>query len=190
VSFSKNRAVILDRDGVINEDRGYVHTLEDFELLPRVAEALRLLPQDFRRIVITNQSGIMRGLYSEKQFLSLMSSVRELLLKEGVHFDAVYHCPHLPTEDCDCRKPRTALLEQAIEEFDLDPKKCFVIGDQTSDIKMGEDGGCRTILVKTGRGGEDGNYCVKPNYVAQDLYDAVRYILLTESHGEDEVEDV
>jgi len=175
----------LDRDGVINVDKGYVHKMEDFELLPRVGEALRLLPPDFKLVVITNQSGIMRGVYTESQFLSFMNSVKELLLEQGVRLDAVYHCPHLPSEDCDCRKPRMALFEKACEEFDLDPKRCFVIGDQTSDIKMGQDGGCQTILVKTGRGGEDGNYSVTPDYVAQDLYDAVRYILLTESQGKD-----
>ncbi|MHA2600934.1 MAG: D-glycero-alpha-D-manno-heptose-1,7-bisphosphate 7-phosphatase [Candidatus Thorarchaeota archaeon SMTZ1-83] len=181
----KNRAVILDRDGVLNVDKGYVHRIEDFQLLPRVIDALQLLPEDFRLIIITNQSGIGRGFYTEEQFLELMRNVKRLLARDGIHIDKVYYCPHLPSDNCSCRKPHTDLLERAVDEFGLDPKRCVVIGDHTSDIKMGEDGGCRTILVKTGLGGTDGMYPINPEYIAQDLYDAIHYIASTPTDGKD-----
>ncbi len=173
----KNRAVILDRDGVINVDKGYVHTMADFELLPRVTEALKLLPRDFKLIIITNQSGIGRGFYTQNQFLEFMDAVKDLLSKKGIRLDRVYHCPHLPWDNCRCRKPATSLLKQAAREFNLDLKRCFVVGDQTSDIKMGQDGGCYSILVQTGSGGEDRKYPIRPEYVARDLYDAIRHIV-------------
>jgi D-glycero-D-manno-heptose 1,7-bisphosphate phosphatase len=181
----KNRAVILDRDGVLNVDKGYVHRMEDFELLPRVIDALQLLPEDFRLIIITNQSGIGRGFYTEEQFLELMRNVKRLFAQDGIHVDEVYYCPHLPSDNCSCRKPATELLERAVAQFGLDRKRCFVIGDHTSDIKMGEDGGCRTILVKTGFGGTDGKYRIDPEYVAQDLYDAIRYVASASAGAKD-----
>lgn len=195
MDFQKNKAVILDRDGVINVDKGYVHRMEDFELLPRVIDALKLLPEDFKLIIITNQSGIARELYTREQYLELTRVMRELFTKKGIRLDRVYHCPHLPSDNCGCRKPATVLLERAVKEFNLNPKKCFVIGDKTSDIKMGEAKGCRTILVKTGFGGRDEKYPISPEYVAQDLYDAICYILSTDAYrplwtgGEDEGKD-
>lgn len=185
MTFSKNRAVILDRDGVINVDKGYVHRMEDFDLLPGVIDALQLLPEDFKLIIITNQSGIARGFYTEEQFLQFMRNVEDLFSGKGIHIDKVYYCPHLPSDNCKCRKPATELLERAVKEFELDPKRSFVIGDHTSDIKMGEDAGCRTILVKTGFAGQNGKHLVNPEYVAQDLYDAIRYLLSTDTSGND-----
>lgn len=176
----KNRAVILDRDGVINLDKGYIHRIEDFELLPKVIDALRLIPPDFKLIVITNQSGIARGLYTEDQFLTLTERIKELLSEKGIQLDRVYYCPHSPSDNCRCRKPGTALLEQAIKDFDLDPNRCWVIGDKASDIKMGETAGCHTILVNATS--QDELYLVNPEYVAEDLYDAICHILSIESH--------
>lgn len=174
---SKNKAVILDRDGVINVNKGYVHKLEDFEFLPKAIAALKRLPKDFKLIIITNQSGIGRGFYTEKQFLSFSKVVEDLLLQQGIRIDKTYYCPHPPEINCECRKPKPALLKKAIKDFNLDVKSCFVIGDKTADIKMGETCGCHTILVKTGYGGKDKEYAVNPNYIAEDLYDAVTYIL-------------
>jgi D,D-heptose 1,7-bisphosphate phosphatase len=176
-----NRAVILDRDGVINVDRGYVHRLEDFELIPGVLEALGLLPADFKIVIVTNQSGIGRGLFTHEQFRGFMEVLQETLSQRQIRLDGVYYCPHTPSEGCTCRKPATGLLDQAVNELGLDRRRSYVIGDQTSDIKMGEDGGCRTILVKTGTAGRDGRFSVNPDCVAEDLHEAIQYVLGEES---------
>ena len=179
-----NRAVILDRDGVINVDKGYVHRMEDFELLPGLIDALGLLPGDFKLIVITNQSGIGRGFYTDKEFQGFTDQVIEYLLERGVRLHGVYYCPHVPADKCSCRKPNPALLERAIEEFHLDPKKCFVIGDDSSDIEMGEALGCHTIFLQREDRGRRARYPTRPEHVACDMMDAVRYILSLEPSGQ------
>ena len=176
-----NRAVILDRDGVINVDRGYVHRVEDFELMPGVLEALQMLPGDFRIVIVTNQSGIARGFFTSDKFQSFMGVIEKTFTRNSIRLDRVYYCPHHPSENCRCRKPTNGMLDRVDEELGLDRRRSYVIGDQTSDIKMGEDGGCPTILVRTGAKGRDDRFQVSPDYVAEDLREAIGYVLREES---------
>ena len=141
-------------------------------------------------IVTTGQSGIGRGYYSVGQFQEFMDHLTTQLSPHHVRFDAVYFCPHHPTkalppfnEDCQCRKPKAGMIEQAVEDFakkgiKIDLKRSFVIGDKTDDGKMGNNAGCRTILVTSsaGKAGRDGNHSCEWDYQAQDLYDAACYI--------------
>jgi D-glycero-D-manno-heptose 1,7-bisphosphate phosphatase len=139
------RAAFIDRDGVINVDHGYVHRIDQFQLLPGVPSALRRLHDaGLRLIVVTNQSGIARGLYDEADFFSLTQHLQDLLDGHGVRFDAVYHCPHLPDasvpayrRDCDCRKPAPGMLLRGIAEFGIDPARSVLFGDKTTDIQAG-----------------------------------------------------
>lgn len=173
-----SRAVFIDRDGTINVDTGYVHKREDFVFIPRVVEALKLLTgTDYKIIIITNQSGIGRGKYTKQDFLALTEHIGSELRKSGARVDGVYYCPHHPDEDCACRKPKTKMLDDAVSKFGIDLSKSYVIGDKTADIKMGENAGCRTVLVKTGKAGKDGSYNVNPDFTAEDLYEAVELIL-------------
>lgn len=153
------RAAFIDRDGVLNEERDFVHRIEDFELLPGVIEALRALQAaGYLLVVITNQSGIARGLYSEADYLALTAQMRARLLAAGVTIDAVEYCPHLansPLEryrvDCDCRKPKPGMLLSAIRALDIDPGASFLVGDRLSDIEAGRAAGVgRCFLVRTG----------------------------------------
>jgi len=137
-----NKAVFLDRDGVINVDHGYVYRKEDFEFVDGIFEVCRhFQEQGYLLIVVTNQSGIARGMYSEAQFQELTDWMLERFREQGVTISKVYHCPHHPDfgpvedRDCGCRKPKPGMLLRGIEEFDLNPTDCIMIGDKGSDME-------------------------------------------------------
>ncbi len=153
------KAVFVDRDGVINEEHGYVYRVEDFRLLPGVVDGLRLLrAADWRLVVVTNQAGIARGLYTEADYQRLTSHMCTLLAAEGVILDGVYHCPHHPfaglgkfRRDCECRKPRPGLLLQAAADLGLTLPESVIIGDKDSDLEAGRAAGLTAcVLVESG----------------------------------------
>ncbi len=140
-----NKAVFLDRDGVINVDHGYVYRKEDFEFVDGIFEACRRFQdQDYLLIVVTNQSGIARGMYTEEQFQELTEWMLERFRDQGVDIAKVYHCPHHPdfgpTKDrhCNCRKPKPEMIKRGLREFQLEPANCIMIGDKVSDMKAAE----------------------------------------------------
>lgn len=188
------KAVFLDRDGTVNEEMGYLNHIERFTLLPRVAQAIRLLNQhEFKTVVITNQSGVARGYFPESLIHLVHKKMEKLLSMEGAHLDGIYYCPHHPDvgnppyrQRCRCRKPETGLVEDAVRELDLDCSQSYLIGDRGVDIEFGHLIGARGILVLTGYGKGEWEYFrdqwkVKPDHVASDLYEAVQWILLQES---------
>ena len=153
------RAAFIDRDGVINEERDYVHRPEDFHLLPGVVDGLRRLQQaGFALVVVTNQAGIARGLYGEAEFARLTEYMTALLQRQGVTLAGVYHCPHHPSAgigpwrvDCDCRKPKPGMLLQAARELSLSLPDSVLVGDKSSDIEAGRRAGVgRCLLVTSG----------------------------------------
>ena len=175
------KAIFLDREGTINEKipgREFIAKIEDFKFLPNAINALNLLSEkDFLLIIITNQTGIGKGYYTEEQY----NNVNEFMLSEfknkNIKINGAYFCKHAPEENCECRKPNLGMVNQAKEDFDINLKESYVIGDKTSDIKLGENAGCKTILVKTGHAGKDGKFEIKPDFTAEDLYDAALIIL-------------
>ena len=155
----KNKFVLLDRDGVINIEKSYLHKIEDFEYEKNVVEGLlRLRDLGYRFAIITNQAGIARGYYTEEDYLKLQSFIEEDLLKKGIKIEKSYFCPHHPNVtgkygiECDCRKPNTGNFELAIKEFDIDVKNSFMIGDKITDLIPAEKLGITPVLVKTGYG--------------------------------------
>lgn len=153
-------AAFLDRDGVINVERDYVHRIEDFTYLPNAIEGLRgLQRQGYLLIVATNQAGIGRGYYSEQQFEALTNHMTQTLAVAGVTIDDVYHCPHHPTMgigqyhvECDCRKPKPGMLLRAAKDLCVDLAKSVLIGDKTSDIAAGRAAAVgQCILVRSGQ---------------------------------------
>ncbi len=143
------KAVFLDRDGTINVDKDYLYKIEEFEYLPGVKDALRQFQAaGYELIVITNQSGIGRGYYTEADFEKLCDWMRGDLAKDGIELSGIYSCPHLPEAPvekyrvaCDCRKPQKGLFMRAVAEHGLDLKQCIAVGDKIRDLSICED--CR-----------------------------------------------
>ena len=142
-----NKAVFVDRDGTIAKDVPYCSRPEDFELLPGVAEGIRLLNNHgFKVVVITNQSGIARGYFTEEILAKIHDKMHSELAKHGAHVDDIYYCPHHPDDNCECRKPKPTLILQAALNLDVDLKQSYVIGDSDIDVEMGRRAGCKACL--------------------------------------------
>jgi D-glycero-D-manno-heptose 1,7-bisphosphate phosphatase len=188
-----NRAVFLDRDGTLNEDPGYLGDPGKVKLLSFVGEILSRLKNEYNYFlfVISNQSGIARGLISAKQVDQVNEKINILLKEFNVSIDKFYYCPFHPdfstAEECCCRKPATEMVEKAVKEFEIDLSKSFFIGDSAADIECGMNAGIKTILVKTGYGRETLYMLQKenkfPNFVAENFLDAGNFIL-TDLNGE------
>ncbi|MDR0762008.1 MAG: D-glycero-beta-D-manno-heptose 1,7-bisphosphate 7-phosphatase [Campylobacteraceae bacterium] len=143
----KNRAVFLDRDGVINIDKEYVYKKEDFVFMPDVFDTLRYLQsKGYLLFIVTNQSGIARGYYTENDFLSLSKYMLEEFSSNGVTITKLYYCPHAPEANCECRKPNPKMLFDAQKEFDIDMSASWLIGDKTSDIEAGLRAGVGNLI--------------------------------------------
>ncbi len=155
---SPRKAAFLDRDGVINLDRAYVHQWDEFEFVPGAVEAMRRLREaGYVLIVVTNQSGLARGMYTEAQFQELTAHMRAALKEAGAEVEAVYHCPHHPkgkvpelAVDCDCRKPEPGMILQAAREHGLSLADSFMVGDKPSDIEAARAAGVgRAYIVQS-----------------------------------------
>ena len=176
------RAVFLDRDGTINEEVGYLDDPEHLYLIPGAAEAIRLLNEaGILVIVVSNQAGVGRGYFP----VETVEAIHEQLAKHHARLDAIYYCPHHPSEGCDCRKPKTGMLWQAAREHGVDLARAIMVGDKVSDLEAGHRAGCRTVLVLTGYGEETRKTLerssFRPDYVSTNLCSAVKWILAEES---------
>jgi D-glycero-D-manno-heptose 1,7-bisphosphate phosphatase len=139
-----NKALFIDRDGVINVDKVHVFRSEDFEFTRGIFDLCRsYLDKGYLIIVVTNQAGIAKGLYSETDFLKLTSWMVTQFEEQGIKISKVYHCPHHPdfSGPCECRKPNPGMILQAIRDFDLDIRQCILIGDKESDLQAGRNAG-------------------------------------------------
>jgi D-glycero-D-manno-heptose 1,7-bisphosphate phosphatase len=143
-----NKAAFLDRDGVLIEDTQYPGDPKTIRFLPGIGPAVKTLSRKgYKVIVISNQSGVARGYFPEENVRKINEKINKKIAKEGAHIDAFYYCPHHPDENCQCRKPKTGMLEQAKKDFDIDYKKSWMIGDAIKDVECGENAGCKTILL-------------------------------------------
>lgn len=174
------RAIFLDRDGTVIDDTGYLNDPDELVLMPRAAEAMvQLKAAGYLLVVITNQSGIARGIVTPEQLQATNGRMRDALRAGGADYDALYFCPHHPTEaaiaeyavDCDCRKPRPGMLLRAAVEHDIDLARSWLIGDAERDVEAGIAAGCRTVRVA-----ESGSE-TKADHLADGIYDAAQFIL-------------
>ena len=179
--MAESIAVFLDRDGVINEDRGF-ENISNLQMLDRAADAIKLLNSFAKVIIVTNQPAVARNLCTEDEIRRINSGLVDELKRHGAVIDAVYFCPHHPEQhternpayhiECECRKPKPGMLLAEEKEHGIDLKSSFMIGDATADILAGRRAGCRTVLVKTGKAGKDSKYDANPDFICNDLYDA------------------
>ena len=186
---NKQTCIFLDRDGTINQYRGLVWKDEDFELEENACDAIKQINQSGKlAIVITNQPAVARGLCQIKDIETVHKKMSTLLGKEGAYLDDVYFCPHHPDKGypeenpvykipCECRKPKTGLIQKAIEQYHIDLSSSWMVGDTTVDIQTGKNAGLHTALVLTGEAGNDKKYDVTPDLVCKDLWEAVEMIL-------------
>ncbi len=173
-----NKAIFLDRDGVINKDLSYVYKKEDLFLLDNVIEGLKeLKAQGYFLIVISNQSGVARGFFKEEDVRSFHEEIQHRLIENNCSVDAFYYCPHYVkgvvekySIECNCRKPKTGLVEKAQKDFDLDLGECVVVGDKVSDMELAKNIGCMGIQIQ-------GNYPLSTDYpVKKDLLEVSEYV--------------
>lgn len=177
MNLNLNKAIFLDRDGVINKEVQFVAKPSEFHILQNSLKALqKLTNSDYKLIIVTNQSGMGYGFYTEEDYEKVNRKMLKIFRDYNIKISAIYHCPHRYEDKCNCRKPNTGLLDQAKKDFNLDFLQSWLIGDKTSDIKAGKNIGCKTILVKTGAAGEDGRFLVKADYVVKDLLAALKVI--------------
>lgn len=153
-------AIFLDRDGTLNIDHGYVYQIDDFHFINGAIEALlELKKMGYLLVLITNQSGIARGKFTESQFLQLTEWMDWSLADRGVDLDGIYYCPHHPTEgigefkqECDCRKPKAGMIQSALNELPIDLSRSYIVGDKIEDLQAGLAGGvAHKVLVRTGK---------------------------------------
>ncbi|MFQ5406825.1 MAG: D-glycero-beta-D-manno-heptose 1,7-bisphosphate 7-phosphatase [Anaerolineales bacterium] len=185
-SHSRRPAVFLDRDGVINENRpGYVRNRAQVRILPGALAALAALAKSpYAIIVVTNQSGVGRGLISHAEANAINEHLSAIVTSNGGRFDSVQLCPHAPDDACDCRKPQPGMLLRAAVELSLDLSVSWMVGDAVSDIRAGLAAGVRPLLVRTGRGAQQASKLLEHGLVdvpvVADLTAAVDHILV---HG-------
>jgi D-glycero-D-manno-heptose 1,7-bisphosphate phosphatase len=190
------RAIFMDRDGTLCDEVGYVNHIDRVRLLPRSAAAVRKANDaGYQTVVVTNQAGVARGYFSESLVDLVHDRIRGMLAESGARLDGIYYCPHHPEvgapayrKACDCRKPRPGLLLRARDEMGIDLPSSYMIGDSVRDIEAGRSVSATTILVLTGYGRGELEYQshawpARPDHVAEDLMDAVDWILARESEG-------
>ena len=186
---SPRPAAFLDRDGTLIIERGYLSDPRDIELLPGVPRALQnLRSAGFALVVISNQSGVGRGLFTLERVHQAMAELRRQLRAHGVELDAIYFCPHRPEEGCACRKPGPELLQRAAEDLVLSLRSSAMIGDKLIDAATGHAAGAWGVLVRTGYGREQETRKgeaegARPDYVADDLTAAAAWVLAREGSG-------
>ena len=179
--MNKRKALIMDRDGTLIEDKNYAYKIEDFELFPGVIDGLKLLQNEFLFFIVTNQSGIGRGYYTTEDFHKFNNHLINTLKREKIEIIKTYFCLHLKEDNCECRKPKTKFIDMINDEFNIDLNESFVVGDHPSDIEFGINAGCKTIFLTTGHGYKHldnlKSLGIKPTIICDNFLGAAKEIL-------------
>ena len=186
---NKQRAVFLDRDGTMNISKGFISKAEDLELIPGTIEAVKAINKSGAlAIVITNQPVIARGECSFEELHNIHNKLKTLLGEKGAFVDDIFYCPHHPDKgfegevpelkfDCECRKPKTGMIEEAVDKYNIDLSRSYMVGDSTMDLETARNAGVKSVLVETGFAGNDAKYDRSCDIKAKDLFDAVEKII-------------
>lgn len=180
--IQENKAVFLDRDGVINKEKGYITDFKQLEIFPYAKKAIQIIKKlGFLTIVVTNQSAVARGLVTEAHLKKMND-----YLQENLSLDAVYYCPHLPPgnsiedksyiQNCNCRKPSVGMVRTAVDELAINLEKSYMVGDRASDIIMGQTIGLKTVLLNSGYGLKNLEQAVYPDYIFETLFEFTEFL--------------
>ena len=186
---NRQRALFLDRDGTMNVSKGFISNADDLELIPGTIEAIKAINKSGAlAIVITNQPVIARGECSFEELHNIHNKLKTLLGEKGAFVDDIFYCPHHPDKgfegevpelkfDCECRKPKTGMIDEAVKKYNIDLSKSYMVGDSTMDLELARNAGVKSVLVDTGFAGNDGKYDRSCDIEAKDLLDAVEKII-------------
>jgi len=186
---NKQRAIFLDRDGTINVSKGFISKADDLELIPGTIDAIKAINKSGAlAIVITNQPVIARGECSFEELHNIHNKLKTLLGEKGAFVDDIFYCPHHPDKgfegevpelkfDCECRKPKTGMIDEAVKKYNIDLSKSYMVGDSTMDLETARNAGIKSVLVATGFAGNDGKYDRSCDIEADNLFDAVEKII-------------
>lgn len=186
---NRQRAIFLDRDGTMNVSKGFISNADDLELILGTIEAIKAINKSGAlAIVITNQPVIARGECSFEELHNIHNKLKTLLGEKGAFVDDIFYCPHHPDKgfegevpelkfDCDCRKPKTGMIDEAVKKYNIDLSKSYMVGDSTMDLELARNAGVKSVLVDTGFAGNDGKYGRRCDIEAKDLLDAVEKII-------------
>ncbi|PAB60246.1 D-glycero-alpha-D-manno-heptose-1,7-bisphosphate 7-phosphatase [Anaeromicrobium sediminis] len=177
------KAVFLDRDGVIIEDNGYIEDIEKVDIYPYTFEALKKLQEEYLLFIVTNQSGIGRGLITEEGVKKVNDYILDKLSENGISIEALYCCPHRTEDGCDCKKPKPYFMNKAIKEWNIDINNSFMIGDHASDIEFASNVGATGLYVLTGHGRKHLKGLDSTVQIYESLVEAVDHIM-SERHIE------
>ena len=187
---NKQRAIFLDRDGTMNVSKGFISKADDLELIPGTIDAIKAINKSGAlAIVITNQPVIARGECSFEELHNIHNKLKTLLGEKGAFVDDIFYCPHHPDKgfegevpelkfDCECRKPKTGMIEEAVKKYNIDLSKSYMVGDSTMDLETARNAGIKSVLVNTGFAGNDGKYDRSCDIEAKNLFDAVEKIII------------
>ena len=186
---NKQRAIFLDRDGTMNVSKGFISKADDLELIPGTIDAIKAINKSGAlAIVITNQPVIARGECSFEELHNIHNKLKTLLGEKGAFVDDIFYCPHHPDKgfegevpelkfDCECRKPKTGMIDEALKKYNIDLSKSYMVGDSTMDLETARNAGIKSVLVDTGFAGNDGKYDRSCDIEADNLFDAVEKII-------------
>ena len=185
----KQRAIFLDRDGTMNVSKGFISKADDLELIPGTIDAIKAINKSGAlAIVITNQPVIARGECSFEELHNIHNKLKTLLGEKGAFVDDIFYCPHHPDKgfegevpelkfDCECRKPKTGMIDEAVKKYNIDLSKSYMVGDSTMDLETARNAGIKSVFVNTGFAGNDGKYDRSCDIEAKNLFDAVEKII-------------
>ena len=186
---NRQRAIFLDRDGTMNVSKGFISNADDLELIPGTIEAIKAINKSGAlALVITNQPVIARGVCSFEELHNIHNKLKTLLGEKGAFVDDIFYCPHHPDKgfegevpelkfDCECRKPKTGMIDEAVKKYNIDLSKSYMVGDSTMDLELARNAGVKSVLVDTGFAGDDGKYDRSCDIEAKDLLDAIEKII-------------